>query len=311
MELGALVCAPRAPACLACPWRAWCAAAAGGAPETYPRKAARRERPVRFATAFLLERAGDGAFLFRRRPLEGLLGGMMELPSTPWLDASVGEEKAVAHAPVAPAGGWRPVAGGPVVHGFTHFELRFALLRGRAEGPEGPAGAVWARPEAFGELALPTMTLRLLRHAGLPVPRAGGGGGSGAPRVGKVQRQAPGRDGHDVEAAGEAGEPWPTLEEEGCRARDPLALAGAHRLERVAGGLAPLHLDEDEEAAAPRDQVDLAQGAGEAAGEDGEAFQPEQQRRRGLRPAADQLTLAPPPLPGGAQGGARRARARR
>jgi hypothetical protein len=309
MELGALVCTPRAPACLACPWRTWCAATAGGAPETYPRKAPRRDRPVRFATAFLLGRARDGAFLFRRRPLEGLLGGMMELPSTPWLDAPLREEEAIAHAPAAVAGGWEEVPGGPVVHGFTHFELRFALLRGRAVRRETPAGGVWAQPEAFGELALPTMTLRLLRHAGLPVPRAGGGRSpSGAPRVGKVQRQAPGRDRDDVEAAGEAGEPRAALEEEGGGARDPLLLAEADGLERVASGRAPLHLDEDEEAAAPRDQVDLAQGGAEAAGEDGEAFQPQQERRDGLGPTPGQLPVA---SGGSAQRGSRRARARR
>ena len=39
MELGALVCTPRRPACLACPWRPWCRAAATGEPERYPPRA--------------------------------------------------------------------------------------------------------------------------------------------------------------------------------------------------------------------------------------------------------------------------------
>lgn len=183
MELGALVCTPRRPACLTCPWRPWCAAAAGGAPEAYPVRAARRERPVRHAAAFLLQRAGDDAVLFRRRPPEGLLGGMMELPSTSWGEGPPDAATVTASAPAAVR--WEPVPG-EVVHGFTHFELRFTLLRARVDEPgSGPvADAAWARPAGFGALALPTMTLRLLRHAGLPVPR--GASGRGAPRVGQV-----------------------------------------------------------------------------------------------------------------------------
>lgn len=42
MELGALVCAPRAPRCGACPLRTLCRAAASGTPEAYPRAATRK-----------------------------------------------------------------------------------------------------------------------------------------------------------------------------------------------------------------------------------------------------------------------------
>jgi A/G-specific adenine glycosylase len=42
MELGALLCTPRAPRCEVCPLKTLCRAAASGRPETYPRPAARR-----------------------------------------------------------------------------------------------------------------------------------------------------------------------------------------------------------------------------------------------------------------------------
>ena len=83
MDLGATVCTPRQPRCPVCPWREHCAGFATGQPETYPRKAAKKDRPVRHAAAFWIERA-DGAVLLRRRPAAGLLGGMMEVPSTDW-----------------------------------------------------------------------------------------------------------------------------------------------------------------------------------------------------------------------------------
>ena len=60
MELGALVCTPRRPACPDCPWQPWCAATRGGEPSAYPRKDARAARTPRHSVVFVLERA-DGA----------------------------------------------------------------------------------------------------------------------------------------------------------------------------------------------------------------------------------------------------------
>ena len=43
----------------------------------------RRKSPSRLGIAFWVE-GGDGRILLRRRPQKGLLGGMVEVPSTPW-----------------------------------------------------------------------------------------------------------------------------------------------------------------------------------------------------------------------------------
>ena len=43
MELGALICTPQKPACLVCPARPWCAAAASGDPESLPLKSVRAQ----------------------------------------------------------------------------------------------------------------------------------------------------------------------------------------------------------------------------------------------------------------------------
>lgn len=161
MELGALVCAPRRPACLACPWRRWCRAAATGEPERYPAKAARKERRALFAHAFLLYRA-DGAVLFRRRPETGLLAGLVELPSTPWL--------ADPNAAWAAIGSSLPVAArlvelpGRVRHQFTHLDLTVTVHQGRASAGEP---GLWVTPDRLTTLALPTLTKKLLGHAAL------------------------------------------------------------------------------------------------------------------------------------------------
>jgi A/G-specific adenine glycosylase len=79
MELGALVCTPRKPACGACPWSEPCVARAEGRQEALPNKPLKKKpRPV-WGVSGLLRL--EGGWLVARRPPGGLLGGMYEPPS--------------------------------------------------------------------------------------------------------------------------------------------------------------------------------------------------------------------------------------
>src|SRR4051812_16252111 len=86
MDLGATICTPRRPACGLCPLRPDCRGFAEGLAEALPYRAAKGERPVRRGATFVAVRA-DGAVLLRERPPHGLLGGMLETPSSPWEEA--------------------------------------------------------------------------------------------------------------------------------------------------------------------------------------------------------------------------------
>jgi A/G-specific adenine glycosylase len=79
MELGALVCTPRRPACTTCPVRELCRANSIGDPEAFPLKRARRALPEVEAVSAVIR--SNGAVLLRRRPSEGLLGGLWEFPN--------------------------------------------------------------------------------------------------------------------------------------------------------------------------------------------------------------------------------------
>lgn len=164
MELGALVCTPRAPLCLTCPWQEPCRGRASGRPLDFPRRRARGIRPERHAIAFLLRRA-DGAILLRRRPPEGLLGGMIELPASDWDQAQPqlpAMEAMLAAAPLPAAYRLLPR---PIRHVFTHFSLHLRLAVALiADDRAAPEGCFWARPAAIADLALPTLTLKLLRQ---------------------------------------------------------------------------------------------------------------------------------------------------
>lgn len=159
MDLGATVCRPRAPRCVLCPWQAACAARAEGNPEAYPVRTPRRARPRRHGVVFWTVRR-DGAVLLRRRPREGLLGGMMEIPSTEWRATpwSLAEAKRGAPLPAC----WR-MLDGVVRHGFTHFDLELRVLAGVARRT-GDAG-LWSPVDRLGEQALPTLMKKVVRHA--------------------------------------------------------------------------------------------------------------------------------------------------
>jgi A/G-specific adenine glycosylase len=156
-DLGATICTPRRPACALCPWRGTCAAQAQGIAESLPRKAPKAARPVRFGVHFLVEDTA-GRWLVRRRPPEGLLGGMLELPGTPWREAGWNAAEALAHAPL-PGVGWRAPPG-EARHGFTHFELRMTLLAARHDAA-APEGFGWMAPDA-ARAAMPTVMRKLL-----------------------------------------------------------------------------------------------------------------------------------------------------
>jgi A/G-specific adenine glycosylase len=158
MDLGATICTPRRPRCVLCPWREDCAARAGGFAEELPARAEKPERPLRHGVVFWLNRA-DGAVLLRRREEKGLLGGMIEVPSTPWREKPWGETEALVHAPASVA--WTKLPG-IVRHGFTHFPLTLVIWAGKTEGP---LDGIWARPDQFKDHAFPTLTKKVVRHA--------------------------------------------------------------------------------------------------------------------------------------------------
>lgn len=160
MDLGATICTPRKPACALCPWQSPCVARAEGAPERYPVKAAKAARPTRQGVAFLAVRA-DGAVLVRSRSPKGLLGGMSEVPSTPWeTDRSALPS---AHAPFKAS--WTAL-NVTVTHVFSHFALELQLWRAEvpADAP-APAGHRWVLPSRFDAEAFPSVMRKVLAHA--------------------------------------------------------------------------------------------------------------------------------------------------
>ncbi len=165
MDLGATLCTPRKPACGLCPWRRACAGQRLGLAESFPARLPKAAKPIRYGAMFWLVR-WDGALLLRRRPPHGLLGGMMEIPSSPWREggpmpsAAWTLAEAIPHAPLK--SDFRPLRG-LVRHTFTHFHLEVIVLAGVAKGE--PAGCRWVAPNDLVNEALPSLMRKVIRHA--------------------------------------------------------------------------------------------------------------------------------------------------
>ena len=144
MELGALICRPKQPACQNCPLQKECKAYLLNSTDKFPLKVLKAKLPIRYTTAFIIKRE-DGAILIRKRPHRGLLGGMMEVPTTPWIEEKIGSSRI------------------KVKHTFTHFHLEVSLsyLDSSSEF-EG----IWIHPKNLEKYALPTLMKKIIK-AGL------------------------------------------------------------------------------------------------------------------------------------------------
>lgn len=157
MDIGATICTPRRPKCILCPVVDLCAGR--DVAESLPKKKPKAPKPLRRGTAFWIERE-DGAILFRRRAEQGLLGGMMEPPSTEWV-----ESENLDLVPPIPISATVSLTGS-VKHTFTHFHLELSVVKGLAETDTLPnIDYRWVLPDSIGDLALPTVMRKIVRHA--------------------------------------------------------------------------------------------------------------------------------------------------
>jgi A/G-specific adenine glycosylase len=98
----------------------------------------------------------------RKRPAKGLLGGMMEVPTTSW-GAAVEDDATLAHAPLKAK--WRKLPGA-VEHTFTHFHLQLAIFEAKASARAAKdAEGIWVGADELGGEALPSVMRKVVNHA--------------------------------------------------------------------------------------------------------------------------------------------------
>ena len=164
MDLGSGICTPTSPKCMLCPLSDICAARAQGIAERLPAKTAKLERPTRRGVAFWIV-DGKGRVLLRRRPPSGLLGGMMEVPSSAWREGKLNREQAITEAPIDLE--WQ-VLPERVRHVFSHFALELVVVTAKASAKVActlKAPYAWRATDALAGEALPSVMAKVAKAA--------------------------------------------------------------------------------------------------------------------------------------------------
>lgn len=151
MDLGAVVCTPKNPQCLLCPWQEYCQSRAAPDLEQIPvrRKLEKKEKQ---GAVFIVEN-DRGEVLIRKRTEKGLLSGLYEFP---WnddgavFDGVVDMKKSVTHV-------------------FTHFKLTLNIYKLKSNMELTP-GSIFVRPENLSDYPLSTL-MRKVCHAYQKNPR--------------------------------------------------------------------------------------------------------------------------------------------
>lgn len=155
MDLGATLCTRSRPACDRCPVSAGCAALSSGLSVTgWPRRRAKKNKPVRRVGVLLQVCERRGLWLQAPAQVDGLWGGLYQLPQ--WDEAQ---------APSLPA---RVLSLPPMRHTFTHFHLDVQPWLLRLEDGESPrlcAEGVWYNFHEQGSgPARPALVDKLIRQ---------------------------------------------------------------------------------------------------------------------------------------------------
>jgi A/G-specific adenine glycosylase len=176
MELGATVCAPRQPRCLACPVAPWCQARARGTQDAVPATAS-RPGPQEVAEACVVV-ASAGRVLLVRRAVGGLWAGFWEFP-TLHRDGPDPARRRFEDDPIDLAEGLERLTGvavevedGPahaIRFGVTRYRVGLTAYRGRVARPvpgtprPGPGldAAEWVAVDDLGRHPLGAAQRRL------------------------------------------------------------------------------------------------------------------------------------------------------
>jgi A/G-specific adenine glycosylase len=170
MDLGATVCTPTSPRCVACPVMIHCQARRAGRQEALPVRLQKAPKRIVQLACAAIERGGQ--ILLVRRAAGTLLGGTFALPASP------GEDDAAAARAVEEAG--LQVTGcpqrlGAIRHIFTHRDVTATVFRVSARG-QAPAAGHWLGRGEHDQIALSSFTRKTLAllDAGASAAPAGG-----------------------------------------------------------------------------------------------------------------------------------------
>ena len=165
MELGAVICRPKNPQCLLCPWQAHCRARQEGKQSHYPAPKLRKKIPHYDVVAAVTLRA-DNRILVAQRQQNAMLGGLWEFPGG---KREPGESLPVAlQRELQEEMGINIEVGEEIVvinHAYTHFRITlyafFSQLKSGTPRCIQCADFHWATMEEIRELPMAVTDRRI------------------------------------------------------------------------------------------------------------------------------------------------------
>ncbi len=156
MELGALICTPRAPKCNTCPVRKNCAAYAQGRPEAFPRAAKRPNSMRQDFVVLVFER--NKCYLVRRRAKDEVNGGFWEFPNVEIIAEPTAISKVLKRCPVPP----EPL--GRFNHSIMNRRIRLEAFIVRNVQPQPKLSGEWLSMKALKRLPIAGAHRKILRR---------------------------------------------------------------------------------------------------------------------------------------------------
>ena len=158
MDLGSAICKPNNPKCNLCPIKKFCYSYKNNLVNLIPIKKTRKPIKIREAYLFWIVSNQNRVFL-RRRPMSGLLPGMLEFPSSDWITKNKKTSKEIIF-PIK--GNWRSVTGN-VLHTFSHFQLSLKIYICR-DVNEKKLECIWKKENDISDLNLPSLMKKVYKH---------------------------------------------------------------------------------------------------------------------------------------------------
>ncbi len=142
MDLGAMVCTPKNPQCLLCPWQEYCRSKNDSQLEKIPQRG-KMEKKVKQGYVYLIKNAAGEIFI-RKRTEKGLLSGLYEFP---W-----SEDKIYQQA---------QETGLEISHVFTHFKLTLQICSLSAE--TAPSDGIFVALDALSDYPFSTLMKKVYK----------------------------------------------------------------------------------------------------------------------------------------------------
>ena len=148
MELGALICTPRAPQCLLCPVRDQCDAFAAGVQDKIPAPRKAKPTPLLKRWTFCIQH--DQKWLIEQRPMRGRWAGLWQFVTIEAGKSSATAKSVAGRLPMAVCD-LQPL--GTITHALTHRRYRFEVFRSKASDAVLPLSDHPRRWVALDEMA--------------------------------------------------------------------------------------------------------------------------------------------------------------